>query len=156
MNTCKTVEMEALWKSGDYRISTEKAALDVELVHQYLSRQSYWAQNRELDKVQKTIDNSFCFGLYHGQSQIGFARVVTDFAVFAYLMDVFIIDEYKGKGLGKRLVQTILEHPRLQELHKWMLATKDAHAFYQQLGFRETAHPQWLMEKLVLQEHAPE
>lgn len=140
--------MDAVWKNGDYRISTDKAALDVALVHRYLSRQSYWAQNRELDKVQKTIENSFCFGLYHGQSQIGFARVVTDFAVFAYLMDVFVIDEYKGKGLGKYLLQTILQHPRLQELHKWMLATKDAHTFYRQLGFREAEHPQWLMEKL--------
>lgn len=140
--------MEIVWQHDDYRISTDKAALDVKLVHQYLSQQSYWAQNRELEKVRKTIANSFCFGLYHIQSQIGFARVITDFAVFAYLMDVFVIEAYKGKGLGKHLVQTILQHPQLQEVQKWMLATKDAHAFYRKLGFRETADPQWLMERL--------
>lgn len=145
MNTSKT---EIIWENGEYRISTDKKALDVALVHRYLSEQSYWAQQRPLDKVQNTIDNSFCFGLFHGNFQIGFARVVTDFTVFAYLMDVFVIEEYKRMGLGKQLLKTILQHPRLQGLNKWMLATKNAHAFYRRLGFQETAHPGWLMEKL--------
>lgn len=154
MNTSNADNMDTIWEKGEYRISTDKKALDIELVHRYLSKQSYWAQQRPLEKVQKTIDNSFCFGLYHGTSQIGFARVVTDFTVFAYLMDVFVLDVYKGKGLGKQLLNTILQHPRLQGLHKWMLATKDAHAFYRQLGFQETAQPRWLMEKLPGEEPA--
>ena len=115
-------------------ISTDRSRLDVPLIHDFLSN-SYWAKDIPLAVVQRAIENSLCFGVYHDDRQVGFARVVTDRATFAYIADVFIIEEHRGRGLSKWLVQTILSHPDLQGLRRWMLATRDAHGLYAQYGF---------------------
>jgi len=119
-----------------FSISTDKGKLDLETVHNFL-KNSYWAENIPLSVVQKSIDNSLCFGVYEGDKQVGFARVITDYATFAYFSDVFILEGYRGFGLGKWLVETILQHPDLPGLRRWLLATKDAQGLYQQFGFQE-------------------
>jgi GNAT superfamily N-acetyltransferase len=118
-----------------YLISTDPAKLDIGVIHQYLSQQSYWAQNIPLEVVQRSIANSFCFGVYYQEQQIGFARMITDKATFGYLADVFILPDYRGKGLSKWLMATIHAHPDLQGLRRWMLGTKDAHGLYKQFGW---------------------
>ncbi len=131
---------------SDYTISADKARLDVPLIHQFLSQQSYWAQNIPLDLVQRSIDNSLCSGVYASDgSQVGFARVITDHATFAYLADVFILPDHRGKGLSKRLLQTILDYPNLQGLRRWMLATNDAHNLYKPFGFQHLDQPELIM-----------
>ena len=123
-------------KSKDeYLVSTNSSLLNVELIHDYLSRQSYWAKDIPLEVVEKSISNSLCFGLYHDQQQIGFARLVTDKATFAYLADVFILSEHRGKGLSKWMMEVIQSHPELQGLRRWMLGTRDAHGLYEQFGW---------------------
>jgi GNAT superfamily N-acetyltransferase len=123
-------------KSKDeYLVSTNSSLLNVELIHDYLSRQSYWAKDIPLEVVEKSISNSLCFGLYHDQQQIGFARLVTDKATFAYLADVFVLEEYRGKGLSKWVMEVIQSHPELQGLRRWMLGTRDAHGLYEQFGW---------------------
>jgi GNAT superfamily N-acetyltransferase len=133
--------------SPSYIISTEQARLDVALVHRYLSRDSYWAFGVPLQVVQRAIRNSLCFGLYEHDLQIGFARVVTDAATFAYLADVFIVPGHRGRGLGKQLVAAVMAHTDLQGLRRFMLATRDAHELYRQFGFGEPKKPQVLMER---------
>lgn len=120
---------------GDYKLSTDNAQLDVAVIHQYLSKESYWAQRIPLDVVQRSIDNSLCFGLYHQDTQVGFARVVTDKATFAYLADVFILPEHRGKGLSKWMLGFIHQYPELQGLRRWLLGTLDAHELYKQFGW---------------------
>ena len=115
------------WSNGHYKISTEKSELQIEEIAGYLSR-SYWAAGRPRDVIEHSIQNSLCFGLYFEEKQIGFARVVTDQATFAYLCDVYVLEEFQGKGLGKWLMSVIVGHPRLQGLRRWMLVTQDAHA----------------------------
>jgi GNAT superfamily N-acetyltransferase len=132
---------------SNYTISTDKIKIDVELVHHYLSNESYWAKNIPLDIVKTGIENSFCFSLFYKETQIGFARVITDKATFGYLADVFIIDKHKGKGLGKWLMQTILEHEELQGFRGWMLGTKDAHGLYEKFGFKLTNDTTRIMRK---------
>jgi GNAT superfamily N-acetyltransferase len=122
-------------------ISTDKSRLDIGLIHQVLAG-SYWAKNIPLTIVKRSIQNSFCFGMYSPSGQIGFARVMTDFATFAYLADVFILPEFQGKGLGKRLVKTILDHPDLQGLRRWLLATQDAQELYARFGFSKISSPE--------------
>ena len=119
----------------DYLISTDPSLLDVDVIYNYLSGESYWAKNIPRDVVEKSIANSLCFGLYHHNRQIGFARLITDKATFAYLADVFIISEYRGKGLSKWLTQVIHAHPELQGLRRWVLGTQDAHGLYEQFGW---------------------
>ena len=119
-------------------ISTERSRLDVAYVHRYLSEHCYWAVGRSRDIVEKSIANSLCFGLYAGAQQIGFARVVTDYATFAWLCDVFIDDLYRGQGLGKRLVEAVVAYPALQGLRNFILATRDAHELYRGYGGFET------------------
>ena len=119
-----------------YSISTDNEKLSVSLIHQFLSQESYWAKNIPLAVVQRSINHSLCFGLYHLEEQIGFARLVTDKATFAYLADVFILPEYRGKGLSKWLLQNIHAHPALQGLRRWLLGTKDAHSLYAQFGWK--------------------
>ncbi len=121
---------------GDFLISTDKAILNVQLIHNYLSIESYWSKNIPLPIVQKSIEGSVCFGLYYQQQQNGFARVVTDGAIFGYIADVFIVKEFRGKGLSKWMMKTILSHPELQGFRRWMLGTKDAHGLYRQFGFQ--------------------
>jgi len=122
-------------RKDDYLISTDSSLLNVGLIHNYLSKESYWANNIPLEVVEKSIDNSLCFGLYCDQQQIGFARLVTDKATFAYLADVFILSAYRGKGLSKWMIEVIQSHPELQGLRKWMLGTRDAHRLYEQFGW---------------------
>ncbi|MDI9364777.1 MAG: GNAT family N-acetyltransferase [Flavobacterium sp.] len=120
---------------GEFLISTNPALLDVAAIHQYLSQESYWAQNIPLATVEKSLKHSLCFGMYHGTKLIGFARLITDMTNFAYLCDVFVIVTYRKKGLSKLLMQTIHAHPQLQGLRRWMLATRDAHGLYKQFGW---------------------
>lgn len=136
----------------DYLISTDRANLDVALIHDYLSNSTYWATGRKIEVVQRSIDNSLCFGLFKtnaegDRQQVGFARVVTDYATFAWLADVFILDEHRGKGLGKWLSEVIISHPDLQGFRRWVLATKDAHELYRRVGFRELHRPDRWMER---------
>ena len=119
----------------EYIISTNPALIDVVTVHKYLSEDSYWAKGVSLSIVQKAINNSLCFGIYKEGFLVGFARLVTDTATFAYLCDVFVLPDHQGNGLGKWLMQTIQNHPDLQGLRRWMLATKDAHGLYAQSGW---------------------
>ncbi|WP_321347311.1 GNAT family N-acetyltransferase [uncultured Draconibacterium sp.] len=129
-------------------ISTNKQKLDIQLIHNYLSNESYWAKGRSLETVQRSIENSLCFGVYHENRQLGFARVITDYAVFAWLLDVFILPEYQGKGYGKKLVKAIITHPDLQGLRRWGLGTDDAHELYKQFGFTSLQKPENMMEIL--------
>jgi GNAT superfamily N-acetyltransferase len=130
---------------NDYRISTDKSVINLELVHGYLCHQSYWAEGISRDVVQRSIDNSLCFGLYKVDEQVGFARVISDFATYAYLADVFIIPGERGQGLSKWLMQVIVDHPQLQGLRRFVLATKDAHTLYARFGFTAYANPGRLM-----------
>ena len=138
---------------SDYTISTDKSQLDVALIHRFISQESYWAQNIPLDVVQRSIDNSLCFGVYHGDRQVGFARVITDQATFAYLADVFILPEHRGKGLSKQLMATISNWPTLQNLRRWVLATQDAHALYQQFGFTALDKPEIFMQRKLIERY---
>lgn len=122
-------------KEGDYLISTDPLLLDTDVIHGYLSKESYWAPNIPRDVVEKSIANSLCFGLYYQSAQIGFARLITDRATFAYLADVFILEEHRKKGLSKWLMETIHAHPEMQGLRRWMLGTRDAHGLYEQFGW---------------------
>lgn len=128
-----------------YSISTEKPRLDVGAIHAFLSR-SYWSPGIPLEVVQRAIDHSLCFGVFHGADQVGFARVITDRTTFAYLADVYILEGHRGKGLSKWLMSVIMGHADLQGLRRFMLATRDAHGLYRSFGFREPAHPSRLME----------
>jgi len=130
-----------------YSISSDKSKLNVEAIHDYLCNKSYWAKGRSIEAVQKSIDNSICFGLYDLKGNIlGFARVVTDKVVYAYLMDLFIIDEFQGKGLGSDLVKHILDQKDLQ-VKLWFLATNSAHGLYKKFGFSTVTDPELLMFK---------
>jgi N-acetylglutamate synthase-like GNAT family acetyltransferase len=129
-----------------YIISTEAQKMDVEVIYNYLSR-SYWAEGRTKSTVEKSLRHSLNFGVFDEiGAQVGFARVITDYATFAYLADVFILEEHRGKGLSKRLMQTIMEHPDLQGLRRWTLATRDAHGLYAQFGFTPLPKPELWMQ----------
>ena len=130
-------------------ISDDKSKLDVGLIHKFLTT-SYWAEGRTIEQVKNSIEHSICFGVYKDDKQIGFARVLTDCTVFAYLMDVFILEEFRGNGFSKLLLNTIFEDDRFKSVKKWMLATKDAHSLYAQFGFGEIRNTERLMEKVVL------
>lgn len=131
----------------EYSISTDKSKLNVEAIHDYLCHKSYWAKGRSLERVKTSIDNSICFGLYDSKSNmLGFARVVTDKVVFAYLMDLFIFEEHQGNGLGTKLVKHIIEQPDLQ-VRLWFLATASAHGLYEKFGFSSLDNPDRYMFK---------
>jgi N-acetylglutamate synthase-like GNAT family acetyltransferase len=132
----------------DLIISDDKNRLDVGLIHNFL-KSSYWAKGRTREEVKKSIEHSICFGIYEDKNQIGFARVVTDFTVIAYLMDVFILEAYRGNGFSKILLKRIFEDERFRKISKWMLATKDAHSLYAEFGFENIKNPERLMEKIV-------
>ena len=127
-------------------ISTDKEKLDIRVIHNYLSNESYWAKGRTLETVQGSIENSLCFGVYIENKQVGFARVITDYAVFAWLLDVFILPEFQGKGYGKKLMEAIMTHNTLQGLRRWGLGTDDAHGLYKQFGFAPLHKPGNMME----------
>jgi N-acetylglutamate synthase-like GNAT family acetyltransferase len=128
----------------DYQVSTERRLLDVAMIHDFL-RSSYWAPDIPRSVVEKSIEHSLCFGVYHGKAQVGFARVISDFATFAYIADVFIVPAHRGKGASKLLMRTILAHPELQGLRRLLLATKDAHGLYAQFGFQPLSNPDLFM-----------
>lgn len=129
-------------------ISTDKNKLDINLIHQFLTI-AYWSDGRTIEEVRKTIDNSLCFGLYLNNNQIGFARIVTDYTIFAYLMDVFILPEFRGKGYSKLLIKVINEEPQLQSCKMWMLKTKDAHNLYKHFGYSELKNPEKIMDRIL-------
>ena len=139
--------MTGAWHNGGFFISTDRNRLDREMIHDFLSRRSYWAKGRELDVINRGIDKSLSFGIYNDEQQVGFARVVTDYATFAWLADVFVLEEYRGRGLGKWLIEVILAHPQLQGFRRWALSTKDAHDLYRGFGFNELARPERWMER---------
>lgn len=128
-------------------ISTDADRLDLDMIHRWLSEESYWAQGRPRELMQRSFDNSICFGAYLEDRQVGFARVVTDRTTFAWLADVFILDEYRGRGYGKALVAAVLAHPELQGFRRWLLATMDAHTLYTQFGFAPVP-PDRFLERL--------
>lgn len=128
----------------DYQISTDRDRLDLALIHDFL-RSSYWAQDIPRDLVERSIQNALCFGVYLNERQVGFARVISDFATFAYVADVFVVPEHRSHGIAKRLMGAIVEHRDLQGLRRFLLATRDAHGLYAQFGFEPLAHPEHFM-----------
>jgi GNAT superfamily N-acetyltransferase len=136
------------WRRGNYVISTDPSLLDLDAVHGFLQR-SYWAAERPLETVKRSVEGSLNFGLYQAKDrrQVGFARVVTDFATFAWLCDVFIDEAHRGQGLGVWLVETVVEHPGLRCMRFWMLGTRDAHGLYEKIGFTPLSAPEKWMQK---------
>jgi GNAT superfamily N-acetyltransferase len=135
------------WRRGAYTISTDQQRLDIELIHRYLSTSTYWATGRPLDVVRRSLAHSLCFGLYLDGVQVGFARVITDYATFAWIADVFVLDAHRGQGLGVWMMEVILAHPDLQGFRRWALATKDAQELYRRFGFAELTRPERWMER---------
>ncbi len=120
--------------------------MDIETIHRYLSEESYWAKGISKEIVEKSVANSFCFGVFYHDIQIGFAKVITDFTTIAYLGDVFILDKFRGLGLSKLLMETIMHHPELQGLRRWILLTADAHELYRKFGWNKINDPDRWME----------
>lgn len=140
--------MSEEWRRGEFVVSTDPSLLDVPAIHRWLSEESYWVPGIPFDVVRHGIEGSLNFGLYaDGGRQAGLARIITDYATFAYVCDVFVLDEYRGRGLGVWLMECVAAHPRLQGLRRWMLGTKDAHALYEKTGFTAPAAPERWMEK---------
>ena len=133
-----------VWHRDGYEISDDPGRLDLDVVHRFLSQDAYWSPGVERDVVERSIAGSINFGVFSGEGQVGFARVVSDRATFAWLADVFILEPERGRGLGKWLVETVLGHPELQGLRRWTLATADAHGLYRAFGF-EPADPRRFM-----------
>ena len=133
------------YRRGEFTISTDRSRLDVAAIHAFLST-SYWAAGIPLSLVLRSIDHSLCFGMYAGPRQVGFARVITDQATFAYLADVYVLQDYRGRGLASWMLECILGHPALQGLRRITLVTRDAHDVYRKFGFRELAEPSTYME----------
>lgn len=132
--------------NNKFYISTDKDKLDVKLILDFLNNDSYWAKGRSIETIQKSIENSLCFGIYKDSQQIGFARVVTDYSVFAWILDVFILKEFREQGLGVKLMESIMNHEELQNLQRWGLATDDAHGLYEKFGFELIQRPEIFME----------
>jgi GNAT superfamily N-acetyltransferase len=134
------------WTRGEYIISTDPTRLDLEVIHGFLST-SYWATGRSIETIRRSIAGSLPFGVYRHNRQIGFARVITDYATLAWIADVFILDEFRGRGLSKWLMEVIITHPELQGFRRWILATKDAHGLYEKFGFTQLRRPERWMER---------
>ncbi|HEY1799738.1 MAG TPA: GNAT family N-acetyltransferase [Terriglobales bacterium] len=133
-------------KRGEFVITTDKSRLNLDVIHEFLTH-SYWATGISRDVLARSIENSLCFGIYGNDQQAGFARVISDYATFAYLADVFVLEAFRGKGLSKWLMRCIVEHPDLQGLRRWVLGTKDAHGIYAQFGFKPLGSPERFMER---------
>ena len=129
-----------------YLVTTDKTKLDLQVIHGFL-RRSYWAAGIPIEVVERSIRNSLTFGLFYDEEQVGFARVVTDRATLAYLADVFVLEEHRGRGLSGWLMEAVLSHPELQGLRRWMLATADAHGLYERFGFTALKTPEIFMER---------
>jgi GNAT superfamily N-acetyltransferase len=134
----------SLSNSDQYEVSTDRSRLDTAFIHNFLAS-SYWAAGIPRAVVEKSMQNSLCFGAFLGEEQVGFARVITDFATMAYLADVFVVPAHRGRGVSKKLLRAILAHPELQGLRRFLLATQDAHGLYAQFGFQPLAHPEHFM-----------
>lgn len=131
---------------NNFLISTDKSKLDLEVVHNYISKESYGFKGIPFETFKKSVDNSVCFGIYDKSKQVGFAKVITDKATFGYLCDVFILEEYRGRALSKWLMECILKHPELQGFRRWILLTRDAQELYKQFGFVQFHAPERCME----------
>jgi GNAT superfamily N-acetyltransferase len=148
--------ISAVMPSEPFTISTDPALLDVGLIHDFLSNRSYWAPGIGRELVERSLRNSLCFGVYAADGrQVGFARIISDRATFAYLCDVFVLEEFRGRGLSKQLMQHIIDYPELQGLRRWMLGTRDAHSLYEQFGFTPLAAPPRFMEIAKLDPYRP-
>jgi GNAT superfamily N-acetyltransferase len=147
MATSETIEFEKAreYRKGEFLISTDRALIDLDVVHGFLTG-CYWAKGIPRDVVARSIENSLCFGVYAEGKQVGFARVISDCATYAYIGDVFLLESFRGRGLGKWLMECIMQHPRLQGLRRWSLVTSDAHGLYAQFGFEALKKPQNYME----------
>lgn len=144
-NTTDT-EMLVEYRRGEFIISTSRARLSVDVIHGFLTN-CYWAKGVPRQVVERSIQHALCFGIYDGEgAQVGFARVISDFATIAYIGDVFVLETHRGRGLGKWLMQCIMQHPALQNLRRWILTTRDAHALYSQVGFTPVKSPEKYME----------
>ena len=128
-------------------ISSDRSKLDIVVIHSFL-KTAYWSENTAIDRVAQAVSHSLCFGLYEDDRQIGFARVITDYTTIAYLADVFVLETHRDRGLGKQLIQFILNDNKLRSVRKWLLATADAHRFYEQFGFEAIEHPELYLEKV--------
>jgi GNAT superfamily N-acetyltransferase len=133
------------YRKGEYVISTDRARLDLDVIHGFLV-QSYWAKGIPREVAARSVENSLCFGIYCGKAQVGFARVITDSATYAYIGDVFVIESHRGRGLGKWLMECIMRHSSLQGLRRWSLVTRDGHGLYAQFGFTPLEAPERYME----------
>lgn len=134
------------WKRGDFVVTCDPHRQHLDVIHGFLSR-SYWAKGVPEETVRRSMQNSLCFALLHRERQVGFARVISDFATIAYLGDVFVLEAFRGQGLSKWLMECVSSHPDLQGLRRWVLATSDAHGLYAQFGFTALAKPEVFMEK---------
>ncbi|MED2972019.1 GNAT family N-acetyltransferase [Fictibacillus sp. B-59209] len=147
------------WTKESYVISMDKKSLNIDLIHEYLTKESYWAQGITRERVQKAVDHSLCFGVYEkngdDQTQVGFARIVTDYVATAYVCDVFILDPHRGKGLSKWLIETITSHKELQEVRGMLLVTKDAHGLYSQYGFQPVEAEKYMKKEMKREEQPP-
>lgn len=130
----------------NYSLTNDKKKIDIKVIHDFLSNQSYWSKNISLDKVKTAIENSLNFGLFHFEKQVGYARVISDFSTVAYLGDVFVLPAHRGRGLSKWLMENVMAHPDLQGLRRWILLTGDAHGLYEKFGWRPIANPEKWME----------
>lgn len=135
------------WRRDDSEVSTDPARLDLDVIHNFLTN-CYWARGIPLETVKRSIQHSLCFGVYKSGQQVGFARVITDYATFAYLADVFVVEAHRGQGLSKWLMECIVSHPELQGLRRWALVTRDAEQLYKKFGFEEIRPPQiWMVRQ---------
>ena len=133
-------------KFGEFLITTHKEKMDIVAIHDFLSKYSGWSNNIPIDKVKISIENSLNFGLFHNNKQIGFARVISDFSTIAYLGDIYVLDNYRGHGLSKKLMESVMNHPNLQDLRRWILLTSTAEWVYKKYGFTELPKPEIYME----------
>jgi GNAT superfamily N-acetyltransferase len=134
------------WRRGEFQVTTDQRRLDLDAIHQFLAHESEWANGIPRSTVEQSVRNSLCFGLFYGSKQIGFARVISDRATIAYLGDVFVLAEYRGRGLAKWLMECVVSHPNLQNLRRWILVTEDAHGLYRKYGFAQLLRPEIYME----------
>lgn len=135
------------WRRGEFLMSTDREKIEIETIHHYLTTETYWAGDRTLETVRRSFENSLPFVIYKNEETVGFARVVSDFATFGWLADVFIRQEYRGRGLSKWLMEVVIAHPHLQGLRRFLLATRDAHELYRQFGFEDLRIPYLWMER---------
>ena len=147
MDIPETIHFEKTreYRKGRFTISTDRELIDLDVVHGFLT-ECYWAKGIRRDIVARSIENSLCFGVYMEGKQIGFARVISDYATYAYIGDVFVLESFRGRGLGKWLMECIMQHPRLQGLRRWSLVTRDGHGLHAQFGFELLKKPQNYME----------